>query len=123
MKTLYALIIAIDKYPIPAHQLQGCVNDATAFGNYLANYCKSNSLNYVKKELFDGDAKRLDVVAGFNHFNSATTDDICVWYYSGHGSQMPAPPEFWDATNGMSETIVCFDSRLPDGRDMVDKEL
>ncbi len=123
MKTLYALIIAIDNYPIPAHQLQGCVNDATAFANYLANYCKANGINYVKKQLFDADAKRLNVENGFTHFNAATDKDICILYYSGHGSRMPAAPEFWDASDGQSETIVCYDSRLTGGRDMIDKEL
>ena len=123
MKTLYALIIGIDKYPIPAHQLQGCVNDAMAFTNYLVNFCKSNGINFVKKQLFDDAAKRLDVVNAFSHFDAATQNDICVLYYSGHGSQMPAAPEFWDASDGKSETIVCYDSRLTDGRDMIDKEL
>ena len=123
MKTLYALTIAIDNYPIPAHRLQGCVNDATAFCNYLNNYCKSNGINFVNKQLFDTDAKRADVGTGFGVFEAAQDNDICILYYSGHGSQMPAAPEAWDASNGKFETIVCYDSRLTDGRDLINKEL
>lgn len=125
MKTVYALIVAIDKYPIPAHQLNGCVNDATAFSAYLNSFCEANQLIFNEKRLFDADAKRLEIVKGFEHFEPAGDDDICVYYYSGHGSQMKAPPEFWDEPDGMSETIVCWDSRLGQSgnRDMADKEI
>lgn len=125
MKTLYALIVAIDKYPIPAHQLNGCVNDATSFSDYLKSFCDSHQIIFNEKRLFDDAAKRLEVVNGFKHFDAATDDDICVYYYSGHGSQMKAPLEFTDEPDGLSETIVCWDSRLQQtgSRDMADKEL
>ena len=125
MKTVYALIVAIDKYPIPAHQLNGCVNDATAFSEYLKSFCGANQLTFNEKRLYDDAAKRLEIVNGFKHFDAAKDDDICVYYYSGHGSQMKAPPEFWDEADGMSETIVCWDSRTkqPGTRDMADKEI
>lgn len=125
MKTVYALIVAIDKYPIPAHQLHGCVNDATAFSEYLKSFCAANQLTFNEKRLFDEAAKRLEIVNSFKHFDAAKDDDICVYYYSGHGSQMKAPPEFWDEADGMSETIVCWDSRTkqPGTRDMADKEI
>ena len=125
MKTVYALIVAIDKYPIPSHQLNGCVNDATAFSEYLKSFCAANQLTFNEKRLYDDAAKRLEIVNGFKHFDAAKDDDICVYYYSGHGSQMKAPPEFWDEADGMSETIVCWDSRTkqPGTRDMADKEI
>ena len=125
MKTVYALIVAIDNYPIPAHKLNGCVNDATAFSEYLKSFCAANQLTFNEKRLFDEAAKRLEVVNGFKHFDAAKDDDICVYYYSGHGAQMKAPPEFWDEPDGMSQTIVCWDSRLkqPGTRDMADKEI
>ncbi len=125
MKTVYALIVAIDKYPIPAHQLKGCVNDATAFSTYLKSFCEANTLIFNEIRLFDEAAKRLAIVEGFKHFDAADDNDICVYYYSGHGSQMKAPPQFWDETDGMSETIVCWDSRTkqPGARDLADKEI
>jgi pimeloyl-ACP methyl ester carboxylesterase len=123
MKTIHALIIAIDEYPNPLHRLNGCKNDASAFSDYLKKYAQANRANYQEHRLFDADAKRLSVVEGFNHLKKAADDDVCVLYYSGHGSQMPAPPEFWDEQDRMSETLVCWDSRTPGGRDLIDKEL
>jgi pimeloyl-ACP methyl ester carboxylesterase len=125
MKTLHALIIAIDKYPIKGHELNGCVNDATAFANYLKEFCQKSGITYSEKRLFDADAARLKIIEGFKHFDAAKSGDTCVYYYSGHGSTMPAPPEFWDEPDGMSQTIVCHDSRIgkPGCRDMADKEI
>ena len=123
MKTLHSLVIGIDRYPIPAHQLNGCVNDATAFKNYLASYAKANGVQYREKFLFNEDAKRQSIIDEFNFLKKAVSGDTCVLYYSGHGSQMKAAPEFWDEQDGLSETLVCWDSRLQNGRDLIDKEL
>ncbi len=125
MKTLHALVVAIDKYPIKGHELNGCVNDATAFANYIKEFCRTSGITYNEKRLFDADAARLKIVEGFKHFDAAKDGDTCVYYYSGHGSTMPAPPEFWDEPDGMSQTIVCYDSRTGGAgcRDMADKEI
>ncbi|MDZ7877733.1 MAG: caspase family protein [Saprospiraceae bacterium] len=125
MKILHALIIAIDKYPIKGHELNGCVNDASAFAAYLKEFCRTSNITYNEKRLFDADATRLKIVKGFKHFDGAKDGDTCVYYYSGHGSQMKAPPEFWDEPDGMSQTIVCHDSRTGKAscRDMADKEI
>jgi hypothetical protein len=123
MKTLHSLFIAIDNYPIPAHCLNGCCNDASAFSDYLKEYSKANGMDYREKRLFDADATRQAIIENFNHYTAAKDEDVCVLYYSGHGSQMAAAPEFWDEEDGKSETLVCYDSRLPNGRDMIDKEL
>jgi hypothetical protein len=42
-------------------------------------------------------------------------------YYSGHGSQMPDISK--DETDGLDETIVPYDSRLPGKFDISDDEL
>lgn len=125
MKTLHALVVAIDKYPVKGHELNGCVNDASAFADYLKEFCRTSGITYNEKKLFDADATRLKIVEGFKHFDKAKDGDTCVYYYSGHGSTMPAPPEFWDEPDGMSQTIVCYDSRTgKEGcRDMADKEI
>jgi pimeloyl-ACP methyl ester carboxylesterase len=123
MKTIHALIIAIDEYPNPLHRLNGCKNDASAFSEYLKEYAKANRASYQEHRLFDANAKRLSIVEGFNQLKKAADNDVCVLYYSGHGSQMPAPPEFWDEQDRLSETLVCWDSRTPGGRDLIDKEL
>ena len=118
MKTLHALIVAIDNYPIAAHRLNGCRNDASAFADYLKDYSKAHGMNYREKRLFDAEATRQAIINNFDHYKAVQDDDVCVLYYSGHGSQMAAAPEFWDEQDGKSETLVCYDSRLPNGRDM-----
>jgi pimeloyl-ACP methyl ester carboxylesterase len=125
MKTLHALVVAIDKYPIKGHELNGCVNDASAFADYLKAFCQKSGITYSEKRLFDADAARLKIVEGFKHFDAAKDGDTCVYYYSGHGSTMPAPDSFWDEPDHMSQTIVCHDSRTgrPGCRDMADKEI
>ena len=63
----------------------------------------------------------------FAHLKSAEDGDICLFYYSGHGSQTDAPQEFWHSKpDRQNETIVCMDSRDPENkeaRDLIDKEL
>ena len=79
MKTIYALIASIDNYPIPAHQLNGCVNDARAFSEYLNRFAVANALPIQTVELFDENAKRQNIINGFQHFNAAKDGDMCVF--------------------------------------------
>ncbi|RPD39910.1 caspase family protein [Chitinophaga barathri] len=59
----------------------------------------------------------------FSHFEKAGEEDICVLFYSGHGSQTDAPEEFHYNNPGRKlETLVCVDSRTT-ARDLIDKEL
>lgn len=122
-KTLYAVLVAIDKYPIPAHQLNGCVNDATAFSDYLKSYCEASGIVFNEKRLFDDAAKRQDIIESFKHFERAKEHDICVFYYVGHGSQIKAPPEEFKP-NGMWSSFVCWDSRMKgSGLDLLSPEI
>ena len=125
MKTVYALLIAIDEYPIPSHRLNGCVNDLTAVENLLKRrFEDSDPCKLELRTLKNGEATREGIIAGFDHFSPAKDKDICLLYYSGHGSRVGADPAFWhEEPDRMHESIVCFDSRLPGGRDLLDKEL
>ncbi|RYF99866.1 MAG: caspase family protein, partial [Chitinophagaceae bacterium] len=66
---------------------------------------------------------RDNIIAGFDHFNEAGDADTCFFYYCGHGSFVPAPPEFWEEADMKSESFVCIDSRVSGGRDLLDKEM
>ncbi|MFK8005263.1 MAG: caspase family protein [Saprospiraceae bacterium] len=124
MKTLYTLLIGINNYPIDSHKLNGCINDRDAIHEFFQRYCEANQLNYQPLLLTDEDASRQAIINGFSQFENAKNGDICIFYYSGHGSQMPAPKEFWrDETDRKCETIVCHDSRIGQGRDLADKEI
>lgn len=59
----------------------------------------------------------------FEHLKKAKDGDICVFYYSGHGSTIAAPEQFWGAkSERVNETLVCIDSRSS-ARDLIDKEI
>jgi hypothetical protein len=70
-------------------------------------------------------ATRQAIIEGFrHHLSQAGKEDVALFYYSGHGSQAPSPPEFWHLEpDRLDETLVCYDSRLPGQWDLADKEL
>ncbi|HMC99389.1 MAG TPA: caspase family protein, partial [Ferruginibacter sp.] len=80
----------------------------------------------TKKELRDATFASITKNA-FAHFKDAKDGDICLLYYSGHGSQADAPEVFWHTKpDRQNETMVCVDSRDPNSetaRDIIDKEL
>lgn len=124
-RNMYALLVGIDDYPPPVPSLFGCVNDVSAFEAYLQGRVASGEFNLHLRKLTDSQATRQAVVDGFRqHLKQAGPDDVVLFYYSGHGSQESAPEEFWPIEpDKMNETLVCWDSRTPDGLDLADKEL
>lgn len=120
--SIHALIIGIDNYPIAHHRLNGCVNDAKAVAAFLEGQYQPEQLHIQQR--YDAAASRQAVIDAFQHFDAAENGDICLFYYSGHGSQTPGPAEFNHLDpDGMLESMVCYDSRVPGGRDLMDKEL
>lgn len=123
-RTLYALMVAIDRYAPPVPPLRGCVNDRDALKEYLERqFAKSKDTTLKIRTLTDHEATREGIIKAFNHFDAATPDDICLFFFSGHGSQAPSPKEFLHLDpDGMNESLVCFDSRNG-AKDLMDKEL
>jgi pimeloyl-ACP methyl ester carboxylesterase len=122
--TIYALMIAVADYPEPISKLPGCAEDLKAVSAFFTDYAQMNEVEIKLKTLLDDQATRAGVIEGFKHFDAAGPDDVCILYYSGHGAQMPAPKEFWDQeTDRKCETWVLHDSRMPEGRDLADKEI
>ena len=125
---IYGLLVGIDDYPPPVPKLEGCVNDVNAIEDYLRNRLDTNQYELHLQRLTtngqDEKPTRKAVIAGFEqHLSQATEQDVVLFYYSGHGSQEPAPPEFWHLEpDRMDETLVCWDSRTTDW-DLADKEL
>jgi pimeloyl-ACP methyl ester carboxylesterase len=66
---------------------------------------------------------RHNIIEGFGFFSDAKAGDVCLFYYSGHGSFTAAPEEFWTERDGYLESFVCLDSRMPGGRDLTNKEM
>lgn len=120
MSHLYALVIGINDY-VGISKLSKAVDDANKMESFLKKQLGS-SLKI--KKLTNSQATRSGIIQGFKHFKSAGNTDICLLYFSGHGSQVE-PPSTWEGkyNEGDFESIVCYDSRQSGGYDLVDKEL
>ncbi len=114
-KNIYALLIAINDYT-DVKQLYGCLNDMQAFCDYLKKQYKGNEFKLHPLKLKNEQATRQAVIDSFKHFERAKEGDVCVLFFSGHGSQVPTT-DFFEAPNNKNEAIICYDGCL------VDKEL
>lgn len=122
-RTIHALLIGIDDYPVPAHRLRGCIADRDAMRDYLQGL-EAEDLSVRLRLLGNEEAGRRNVIEAFRHFEAAGDGDTCLLFFSGHGSRMPSPEAFWHIDlDRRCESLVCWDSRLPGGRDLADKEL
>ncbi len=122
MAKLYSVLVGINGYP--AKPLQGCINDVDSIETYLNSVYRKEYVSI--KRLTDNDQTlptRNNLIQAFDHFQQAEAGDVCLFYYSGHGSYSAAPEEFWTDTSGFVQSFVMQDSRVPGGRDLLDKEL
>lgn len=124
-RTVYALLVGIDRYPWPIPPLRGCVNDIHAIEMLLRERVVGDEFTLDPLVLTNEAATRQALIDGFRqHLSKAGRDDIALFYYSGHGSQEQAPPEFWAIEpDHLDETLVCYDSRQSGRYDLADKEL
>ncbi|MFM6850335.1 MAG: caspase domain-containing protein [Terrabacter sp.] len=120
---LYALLVGIDAYPEPIPPLSGCVNDVAGMAALLRERVGEEALDLLV--LTDAEASRAAVADGCaTHLGRAGSEDVALFYYSGHGSQQATPEELWDLEpDHRNETLVCVDSRTEGSWDLADKEL
>lgn len=124
VRHVYALLVGIDQYAGSVRPLEGCVNDVNAIAAYLEERLNGSQYQLQLVKLLNEQATRKAVITQFQqHLGQAKSEDVALFYYSGHGSQEPAPREFWHLElDRMDETLVCWDSRTSDW-DLADKEL
>lgn len=124
-RNIYALLVGIDRYPPPVSPLKGSVNDVLAVAGYLRERVTQDGYNLHIQMLVERQATRQAIIDGFReHLCQASSNDVALFYYSGHGSQEESPPEFWHLEpDRLDETLVCWDSRTENGWDLADKEL
>jgi hypothetical protein len=121
---LYGLLVGIDAYTAPVPPLHGCANDVRHMQVWLEHRGAAR-IPPALRTLIDAQATRAAIIEAFrSHLGQAGTGDVALFYYSGHGSQEPAPAEYQNQEpDGLDETLVAYDSRQPGGWDIADKEL
>ncbi len=124
-RTIYALLVGINQYPPGVPSLHGCVNDIVHLRETLAARFAASDVAFEPLVLTDAQATRQALIDGFRqHLGRAGPGDVALFYYSGHGSQAPSPPEWRHLEpDGLDETLVCYDSRTRKSWDLADKEL
>lgn len=112
-----ALLVGIDDYPA-AYKLRGCLNDVE-LQRHLLMYrfgFKKDDIHILR----NGEATRQGILGAFEEYliNQARPDDVVVFHFSGHGSQIfdpdPIVPESRQ-NSGLNSTFVPYDSQLPTG--------
>ena len=122
-RRLFALLVGINNYPDPRHRLDGCINDMEGWLSYLEAYSQKAGYEFQPLILRDEKATRQNIISGFSeHLTQAKQNDLAVFFFAGHGSQMPGQAVFSQTSNEKNETLVCWDSRS-DSWDLVDKEI
>lgn len=122
MTRIRALLVGIDKYMAVQH-LAGCVADVNAFRAVLSRRVAPADLSI--EVLLDEQATRTAIIDAFRrHLGAATSGEVALFYFAGHGSQEPCPAQ-WARSEAdeLNETLVCVDSRTPGIWDIADKEL
>ena len=126
MAKLQALLVGINDYHPDSgvSSLNGCMNDLAAMENFLKENYKSAGLSL--KVLRNEEATREGVIHAFQEhlIENTKSGDTAFFYYCGHGSFAPTAKEFeaFDPKK-QDETLVCYDSRLPNKYDLADKEI
>src|SRR6266496_985705 len=120
--TKWALLIGIDRYRSPeVNPLRGAANDVERMKHLLVTKFEFPEQNVMV--LTNEQATHAAIVRAIQQhlIANAQKGDIVVIHFSGHGSQMRDISG--DETDGMDETLVANDSRLPNIFDISDDEI
>lgn len=91
---LYALVVGIDDYLLPANHLDGAVSDAKDIAQSL-QHAGAREVAV----LLNDDARKARIVAEWERLvGKAKPGDTFIFSYAGHGGQEPAPPDRHDKT-------------------------
>ncbi len=107
-----ALLVGIDQYP-KVKPLEGSVNDVRNMHQFALD-----TLGYRPERiqvLLDGDATHAGILTAIERWliEGSQPGDRVLFYYSGHGYQMPDTDG--DEADGLDETLVSVDTE-PDGQ-------
>ncbi len=108
----YALIVGINDYPDPEPgttlDLEGCIKDAEKFQAFLTQVHGFPRENIVT--LKDGQATAAGIESAFRShlIQKAASSDSVVFYYSGHGTQVPDLGDA-DEDDDLDESLFAHD--------------
>jgi hypothetical protein len=102
-----AICVGINNYPGLGNDLQGCVNDANDWAKLL-------QLNgFESRVIIDGQATRANLLSAFeNLITEASSDDVIVFTYSGHGTNVRDTSG--DESDSYDEALYVYDGVLLD---------
>ncbi|RCJ23290.1 peptidase C14 [Nostoc sp. ATCC 43529] len=108
-----AFLVGINKYPGEG-ALRGCVNDVEMMRHLLIYRFGFQPTDILT--LTDEKATRTGILQGFEEhlIKQAKPDDVVMFHYSGHGSQVYDPNPITEEI-GLNGTFVPVDSGLPAG--------
>lgn len=112
MSQIYALLVGINKYTTVT-PLNGCINDIKAVESWLRHTYRKKGVLNIKRLTDDEESPELkpvkdNIITAFNHFTAAKDDDICLFYYCGHGANLIAPKEL-AYSDPVLQALVCLD--------------
>ncbi len=119
----FALLIGINEYKSPEiRDLKGCLNDIDRMDQLLITKYGFQGENIVK--LINQEASRNSIISVFEShlIDKPRSDDIVLFYFSGHGSTMQDSDK-GDELDNIDESIVPYDSRIDGVFDISDDEL
>ncbi len=112
MSQIYAVLVGINKYTTVT-PLNGCINDIKAVEQWLKqSHRKKGALNVMRLTDVESSADltptKNNIIAAFDFFADAKDDDICLFYYCGHGANLISPKEF-AYSDSVLQALVCLD--------------
>ncbi len=108
----YAVLCGIADYPGTANDLSYTVDDALALRDRLLRdpWWKSENITM----LLDSEATYAAINAAIaNMAAMADSDDVCLFFYSGHGTTV-ADAYPYDEADGLDECLVAYDANIRD---------
>ncbi|GAX45518.1 peptidase C14 caspase catalytic subunit p20 [Tolypothrix sp. NIES-4075] len=108
-----ALLVGINQYGGGVPSLRGCVNDTD-----LQKQLLINKFAFDPKDILivnDAQATRHGILTAFEEhlIKQAKPDDVVVFHFSGHGSQVVDPDR--DSPDGLNSSFLPVDRRLASG--------
>ena len=102
----YAVLVGIADYPGTGNDLDYTDDDAVDMKDALLNYPNWSEGNITM--LLDAEATKLNIGTAIQNMGAqADSDDVCLFFYSGHGTVMP-DAEPLDEADGYDECLVPY---------------